>query len=71
MDLEHPTITQINRTGYPEDMMDQPEHCGIDYLGDEILDGDDIVIDDGEIILKENLEEYLSDVYGFKFTTAE
>lgn len=72
MDLEHPMVTQINRTGYPENMMEQPEHNGIDYYGTEILEDDDIVIDDnGEIILKENLEEYLSEVYGFKFTTAE
>lgn len=70
--MEHPVITQINRTGYPN-MVAQPEHNGFDFFGTEILDGDEIVIDEsnGEVVLKENLEQYLSEVYGFQFTTAE
>lgn len=70
--LEHPAITRINKTGYPENMIEQPEHNGNDVFGDEILTGDEIVIDEnGEIILKDNLERYLSEAYGFQFTQAE
>ncbi|CAM3734574.1 YqaI family protein [Mesobacillus zeae] len=67
---DHPTIEQIERTGYPN-IVAQPEHNGTDYFGDEILVGDDIAEDGGELILQDNLEKYLADVYGFKFKTAE
>jgi len=72
MHLEHPEITQVNRTGYVN-MMAQSEHAGVDYFGTEILIGDEIVTDDntGEVVLKEDLEKYLEAEYGFKFTTAE
>ncbi|PFL01189.1 hypothetical protein COJ01_12065 [Priestia megaterium] len=72
MHLEHPEITQVNRTGYVN-MVAQPEHAGVDYFGTEILIGDEIVTDDntGEVVLKEDLEKYLEEEYGFKFTTAE
>lgn len=68
--MEHPMITQVNRTGYPN-MVVQPEHAGIDYFDTEILAGDEIVEDNGELILKENLERYLEEVYGFQFKLAE
>lgn len=48
-----------------------PEHAGIDYYGNEILQGDEIVIADGEVVLKEDLEKFLSEVYGFEFKQAE
>jgi Hypothetical protein Yqai len=72
MHLEHPEITQVNRTGYVN-MVAQSEHAGIDYFGTEILIGDEIVTDDntGEVVLKEDLEKYLEEEYGFKFTTAK
>jgi Hypothetical protein Yqai len=72
MHLEHPEITQVNRTGYVN-MVVQSEHAGVDYFGTEILIGDEIVTDDntGEVVLKEDLEKYLEEEYGFKFTTAE
>ncbi|MEH7087395.1 hypothetical protein ICR95_20745 [Priestia megaterium] len=72
MHVEHPEITQVNRTGYVN-MVAQSEHAGVDYFGIEILIGDEIVTDDntGEVVLKENLEKYLEEEYGFKFTTAE
>jgi len=72
MHLEHPDITQVNRTGYVN-MVAQPEYAGVDYFGTEILIGDEIVTDDntGEVVLKEDLEKYLEKEYGFKFTTAE
>lgn len=67
--MNHPMIDQIERSGYPN-MAAQPEHVGIDYFGDEILDGDDLVEYDCEIILKDNLERYLTEVMGFEFKTA-
>ncbi|MCT9852875.1 hypothetical protein P2R64_20645 [Priestia megaterium] len=72
MHVEHPEITQVNRTGYVN-MRAQSEHAGVDYFGTEILIGDEIVTDDntGEVVLKEDLEKYLEEEYGFKFTTAE
>jgi hypothetical protein len=72
MNVEHPEITQVNRTGYVN-MVAQSEHAGVDYFGTEILIGDEIVTDDntGEVVLKEDLEKYLEEEYGFKFTTAE
>lgn len=70
--LEHPDITRTLRTGYPEGLrINQTEHYGIDYFGDEILIGDDVVIDEAEIILKDNLERYLSEEYGFQFKTVD
>ncbi|WLR54864.1 hypothetical protein LC048_21105 [Mesobacillus subterraneus] len=67
---DHPVIEQMERMGYPNAVV-QPEHSGTDYFGDEILEGDDIVIDGEEMVLKDNLEDYLSDVYGLEFTTAK
>ncbi|RBN38427.1 hypothetical protein DMN50_25450 [Priestia megaterium] len=54
-------------------MIAQSEHAGVDYFGTEILIGDEIVTDDntGEVVLKDDLEKYLEEEYGFKFTTAE
>lgn len=50
----------------------QPEHAGIDYYGNEIIAGDEIAIaPDGEVVLKEDMERLLSDVYGFEFKQAE
>lgn len=71
-DIEHPEISQTIKTGYPN-LVAQPEHVGTDFCGHEILIGDSIVLDPstGEIVLKENLEEYLSEVYGFAFKTVE
>ncbi|WLR44516.1 hypothetical protein LC087_19305 (plasmid) [Bacillus carboniphilus] len=70
MQIEHPTITQMERTGYAN-LVDQEEHFGIDYFGDEILSGDEYVEDEnGELVLKDNLEKYLSKFYGFTFSEA-
>jgi hypothetical protein len=71
--MEHPMITQINRTGYPKGNQEQPEHFGIDAMGDEILVGDSIVVDptNDEIILEDNLEDYLIERLGFRFMKAE
>nr|WP_302847031.1 hypothetical protein [Cytobacillus oceanisediminis] len=69
MKMNHPMIDQIERSGYPN-MVEQPEHVGLDYFGDEILFGDDIVEYDGEIILKDNLDRFLTEVMEFEFRTA-
>jgi Hypothetical protein Yqai len=72
-DMDHPMIMQIERYGYPENLSEQTEHCGTDFFGDEILEGDEVIEDQeaGELVLKENLEKYLNEEYGFKFTIAE
>jgi hypothetical protein len=69
-DLEHPVISEVNRKGYIN-VLNQPECCGIDVFGDEVLSGDSIVFDGDEIILMDNLERYLSENYDFKFQTIE
>jgi hypothetical protein len=74
--IEHPMVTQINRTGYPlgmEKKQEQPEHFGIDAMGEEILVGDSIVVDPntGEIVLEDNLEDYLIERLGFRYMKAE
>jgi len=67
--IEHPVLRQIMKTGYPENVAAQPENCGRDYFGEEILENEDIVIDGDDTILKHNLERYLSEVYGMTFQT--
>lgn len=70
--MDHPMVTKINKTGYPN-LVAQPEHAGMDYFDDEILDGDAIVIDEerGNVVLEENLEDYLIEVLGFRYATAK
>ncbi|KIL74172.1 YqaI family protein [Bacillus badius] len=68
--MDHPQIERVMLTGYPN-MVSQPEHCGIDAMGDEILVGDDVIELNGEIILKSNLEDYLTEYCGAEFKTAE
>jgi hypothetical protein len=70
MHLEHPAISRVSLTGY-ENVVAQPEHCGMDIFGDEIICGDDYVEYDGELILLDNLQRYLSEHMDFKFKTAE
>ncbi|MGI8351713.1 YqaI family protein [Niallia circulans] len=68
--IEHPVISQIRSTGYPN-MIAQPEHAGIDFFGNEILVGDEIIEHDGNVILADSLEDYLIEELGFEFKTAE
>jgi len=67
---DHPVIEQTELTGYAN-MVSQPEHYGIDAMGDEILIGDSIIEIGSETVLEENLEDYLIEHLGAKFTTAE
>jgi hypothetical protein len=69
-DLEHPIISEVNRKGFLGSS-EHSSHAGIDVFGTEILSGDDIAIDGDEIILKDNLERYLYEVYGITFQTIE
>lgn len=50
--LEHPDITRTLNTGYPDK---QPSHWGVDALGNEIFEGDHVLLFDGEIFLKDEL----------------
>ncbi|MEH7355112.1 hypothetical protein V7150_16260 [Neobacillus drentensis] len=68
--LEHPAISQVNRTGYPN-VVNQPEHFGKDIFGVEILLGDDYVEYDGDLILLDNLQRYLAEHMDFEFKTAD
>ncbi|KLV23048.1 hypothetical protein ABW02_20170 [Niallia circulans] len=69
--LEHPLITQINQLGYPAELEEEIEQAGIDYFGDEIIEGDSVAEYNGEIILQSNLQRYLNEEFGFIFKTAE
>ncbi|MEI2368288.1 YqaI family protein [Niallia circulans] len=70
--LEHPLITQINQLGYPAELLEEEiEHAGLDYYGDEIIEGDPIAEYNGETILQSNLQRYLNEEFGFIFKTAE
>ena len=70
---DHPTIERMERTGYPT--VEQHDNCGEDFFGTEILEGDDVVLFEGEIVLRENLEdpknlEEFLEHFGFEFKTA-
>lgn len=69
MHLEHPMVAEMNKKGYVG-ASEQPESCGSDYFGFEILAGDEIVEYNGEIVLKEHLEDFLK-AMGFEFKKAE
>jgi len=69
--LEHPVLVSINRTGYPENLVAQPEHCGTDYYNTELLPGDDVAEVDGDTVHIDNLERFLAEQYGFVFKTIE
>jgi hypothetical protein len=75
MFLEHPQVTEMNQYGYlksqgSENVVAQEYDGSIDYYGTEILEGDNIAIDKEnfhEIILMENLTQYLVDKCEFSF----
>lgn len=70
LDLEHPSITEMNRKGFLG-LISQPEHIGFDVYDQEILPGDSVVFDGDQPILYDNIERYLTDYYGFEFKTME
>jgi hypothetical protein len=67
--LDHPHITEMNRKGF---LGKAPVRvsCGQDVFGFEILPGDEVIEHNGELILKENLRDYLEDL-DFVFKVAE
>lgn len=71
MSIEHPVITQMERTGYPS-AINHVEAVGVDYFGNEIWPGDDYIEDpaNGEMVLQDHWQEYMSEVYGLEFKTA-
>jgi hypothetical protein len=70
-DLEHPSITQANKTGYAN-LVEQPEHAGTDIHGNEVLVGDSIVLlPNGEMVQESDLEDYLIEQLGWVFKTAD
>lgn len=52
--LEHPVITHINRTGYPPGMK-EPRLLGEDDLGYDIYEGDELMVLDDYVYVKEEL----------------
>lgn len=54
--LEHPAITETNLTGYP--YSPRREEYGVDGLGNEVYEGDEILVLDDEFYL---VEELISD----------
>ncbi|MEK3887483.1 YqaI family protein [Bacillus sp. FSL K6-3431] len=52
---------------------DDEKHCGSDWKGNEVLKGDEVIHDPGldEIIMKEDLVDYLKEKYGFEEIVAE
>ncbi len=70
-EIEHPDVTKIDRTGYANTVA-QPEHCGIDFYDNEVLVGDSIILlPNSEMLLEENLEDYLIEHLEFQFITAK
>lgn len=53
MDIQHPVITQMERTGYP--YSERREEVGVDPLGNMVYDGDEILVIDDEFYLVEEL----------------
>jgi hypothetical protein len=65
--LEHPQISEMNRKGLIG-ALNQPECEGLDYFGNELLIGDDVVEFEGEIVLRDQLDDFLQ-ALGFTFKT--
>jgi len=64
MSIEHPIITKMERDGY----LEEEEPISSDYFGNPLYSGDEVVQDeDGELVLKEYLQEFLEEKHGFKF----
>lgn len=71
---DHPIIEKIKKTGYPHEMNEEQSyhHWGTDIDGYEILVGDKIIrLPNGEIILEDNLEDYLIEELGFRYDIAK
>ncbi|MCJ8008934.1 hypothetical protein ACFFF5_21200 [Lederbergia wuyishanensis] len=49
---------------------DGERHWGVDATGEEIFEGDSIVEIGNEVVLEKNLEDYLIEQLGAKYTIA-
>jgi hypothetical protein len=67
--MDHPLIERTLRTGYPYPI--DEAHHGTDFWGNEIVRGEDVVEIDGDLVLQDDLQQYLSEVKDAKFYTAE
>ncbi|WP_117168849.1 YqaI family protein [Paraliobacillus sediminis] len=64
LDLEHPSISKVNRRGYEDPVVDHIEH---DAFGDEISPEDKVYeTDSGDIVLASNLDMYLKNELDFE-----
>jgi hypothetical protein len=63
----HPIINEMEQKGLAN-ALNQPECQGLDYFGNELLVGDDVVEYDGEVVLRDNLYDFL-EALGFTFKT--
>ncbi len=50
---------------------DQEKIWGVDATGEEVYEGESIVEIDGEVVLEKNLEDYLIEHLGARFTLAK
>jgi hypothetical protein len=70
-DLEHPSITHVNRTGYAN-VVNQPEHFGTDVMGREIVKGNSYIeMPNGELLHEDSVEDYHIEVLGLTYKTAD
>lgn len=68
--LERTDISEANHNGFLN-QVSQPEHWGTDVMDHEILTGDEIIeLPSGEVLLVDNLEDYLIERCGFQFKQA-
>lgn len=73
---DHPMIQQIERTGYPRSYLpvdEEPKQTmpEVDYYGSKIIEGEKYIVVDGDIVLMENLERFLSEEWHLEFKVAE
>ncbi len=52
--MDHPMVTQIERTGDPKDMK-EPEALVVDAFGNEYYEGDILIEIADEVVLKDEL----------------
>lgn len=64
--LEHPLVTQINRRGYPLSLVERKEDKVFDFFGDEITGNEKFYDFDGDLVLLDNLDKFLTEEFGAK-----
>ncbi|QPC47135.1 YqaI family protein [Mangrovibacillus cuniculi] len=71
--MDHPVVKNLESIGHASLEDFKNESVGNDYFGNEIMFGDEIVLDPmtGGTVLRESLSEYLEEQYGFAFREAK